>query len=150
MRNLLFSTLFLFVLSTVVNAEDGLITLKSHHDVSATSERLQNALKSKGMTVFTVINHTEGAKGVGIELNPTQVVIFGNPKIGTPLMKCGQTMAIDLPQKALIWEDDDGQVWLSYNDPKYLAQRHGTKGCEEVIGKIENALNNFAQAATKP
>ena len=102
------------------------------------------------MTVFIRINHAEGAQKVGKDLRPTEVIIFGNPKVGTPLMQCSQSTAIDLPQKALIWEDEKGQVWLSYNDPNYLANRHGISGCSDVIEKIQTALSNFAAAATLP
>jgi len=76
------------------------------------------------------------------------LLIFGNPKIGTPLMQCNPNVAIDLPQKALVWEDDSGRVWLAYNDPKYLALRHDLRGCEEVLAKVSAALANFAAAAT--
>jgi uncharacterized protein (DUF302 family) len=86
---------------------------------------------------------------VGKQLRPTELVIFGNPKVGAPLMQCGQTIGIDLPQKALIWQDDNGQVWLTYNDPLYLAKRHEIAGCEPVLDKVQNALKNFAQAATQ-
>ncbi|BCO08021.1 hypothetical protein GF1_03970 [Desulfolithobacter dissulfuricans] len=101
----------------------------------------------KGMTVFARINHAEGAQKVGKKLRPTELIIFGNPRVGTPLMQCAQSVGIDLPQKALIWEDEKGQVWLFYNDPEYLADRHGIKGCDEVIKKIANALGNFARTA---
>jgi uncharacterized protein (DUF302 family) len=102
------------------------------------------------MNIFLRINHTEGARKVGQELRPTELVIFGNPKVGTPLMQCGQTVAIDLPQKALIWQDESGQVWSTYNDPQYLATRHGIDRCKAVLDKVQNALKNFAQAATQP
>jgi uncharacterized protein (DUF302 family) len=102
------------------------------------------------MTVFIRINHAEGAQKVGKKLRPTELVVFGNPKVGTPLMQCSQSVAIDLPQKALIWEDEAGLVWLSYNDPRYLAKRHGITECVNVIKKIEKALSNFAHAATRP
>jgi len=131
-------------------ADNGLINIKSSHDLQGTAYRLEKALETKGMTVFARINHSEGAQKVGESLRPTELIIFGNPKAGTPLMQCKQSMAIDLPQKALIWEDEEGQVWLSYNDPKYMAKRHGIKGCIEVIKGIENALSNFANAATLP
>jgi len=100
------------------------------------------------MTVFIRINHAAGAKKIGKTLRPTEIVIFGNPRVGTPLMQCGQSIAIDLPQKALIWEDEKGQVWLSYNNPQYLAKRHGTQGCDGVLKKVANALGNFAAKAT--
>jgi uncharacterized protein (DUF302 family) len=131
-------------------ADNGLISIKSSHDVQGTADRLENTLREKGMTVFIRINHAEGAQKVGKKLRPTELVVFGNPKVGTPLMQCSQSVAIDLPQKALIWEDEAGHVWLSYNDPKYLAKRHGITECVNVIKKIEKALSNFAHAATRP
>ncbi len=131
-----------------VSASEGLITLKSAHSVQDTVDKLESVLKSKGMNVFGKVNHAEGAMKAGMELKPTQVVIFGNPKVGTPLMQCARSVAIDLPQKALIWEDDDGQVWLGYNDPAHLAKRHGIEGCDEVLKKVSGALGNFAKAAT--
>ncbi len=143
---LIFVSTFLF--STLAVAENGLIKTKSIHSVKATADRLEEILGKKGMTVFARINHAEGAKKVGKTLRPTELVIFGNPKVGTPLMQCEQTVALDLPQKALIWEDNSGQVWLSYNDPDYLLMRHNIKGCDKVIGKIKNALANFSKAAT--
>ncbi|MCP4042415.1 MAG: DUF302 domain-containing protein [Gammaproteobacteria bacterium] len=150
MRILLLSLISILFFSSSVIADNGIISIKSSHGVKATTDRLENALKSRGMTVFARINHAEGAQKIGEKLRPTELLIFGNPKVGTPMMRCGQSIAIDLPQKALIWEDKAGQVWLSYNDPKYLAKRHGIKGCGEVLKKIENALGNFARMATSP
>ena len=150
MRKLLLSFISILLFSSTAIADNGLINIKSSHDVKGTVYRLEKALGEKGMTVFIRINHAEGAQKVGKKLRPTELIIFGNPKVGTPLMQCGQSVAIDLPQKALIWEDEEGQVWLSYNDPKYLAKRHGIKRCVEVIKKIDNALSNFAKAATMP
>jgi len=131
-------------------ANNGLVSVKSAHDVKTTADRLEVVLKKKGMTVFNRIDHAQGAKSVGKELRPTELVIFGNPKIGSVLMNCTQTIAIDLPQKALIWQDGGGQVWLSYNDPTQLANRHRMSGCEKVINKVTGALGKFAAAATKP
>jgi uncharacterized protein (DUF302 family) len=131
-----------------VNASEGLIKVKSAHSVQDTVDKLESVLKSKGMNVFGKVNHAEGAKKAGLELKPTQVVIFGNPKVGTPLMQCARSVAIDLPQKALVWEDDDGQVWLGYNDPAHLAARHSIEGCDEVLKKVSGALGKFAAAAT--
>lgn len=129
--------------------EQGLVHVESQYSVSVTADRLVKALKNKGMTVFTRIDHAAGAQSVGQSLPPTEVVVFGNPKVGTPLMQCSPTAAIDLPQKALIWEDKAGKVWLSYNNPQYLAQRHQVEGCDEVLTKIEQALAKFAQVATQ-
>lgn len=139
-----------FFLGASAQASEGVVSVKSPHSVAATADRLEQTLNEKGMTVFARINHADGAKGVGLDLRPTELVIFGNPKVGTPLMQCVQTVAIDLPQKMLIWEAEDGQVWLAYNDPKYLGKRHGIEGaqCEEVLGRIEGALGKFARAAT--
>ena len=144
------SILILLMLVSVTYADSGMVTVKSSHSVKDTADRLVNALKTKGMTVFNRINHAEGAKKVGKSLLPTELVIFGNPKVGTPLMICSRSVAIDLPQKALIWEDAQGQVWLNYNNPQYLAERHGITGCQEVLKKVAGALKNFATAATKP
>lgn len=149
MRHLLIAVLLVFFSVASVNAENGLVTIKSSHSVKKTVDRLESVLTEKGMTVFTRINHTDGAKKVGLELRPTELLIFGNPKVGTPLMQCSQSAAIDLPQKALVYEDTEGQVWLTYNDPHYLANRHKITGCDEVIKKIEKALKNFSNAATR-
>jgi uncharacterized protein (DUF302 family) len=150
MRQLLLTLVSLFFFVSLASAADGLISIKSSHDVQRTADRLENTLRGKGMTVFIRINHAEGAQKVGKKLRPTELVVFGNPKVGTPLMQCSQSVAIDLPQKALIWEDETGHVWLSYNDPRYLAKRHGITKCLNVIKKIEKALSNFAHAATRP
>ena len=150
MRTIMIAFIFVLASALSVSAEPGLINLKSSHDVKNTADRLETVLKEKGMNIFLRINHTEGARKMGQELRPTELVIFGNPKVGTPLMQCGQTVAIDLPQKALIWQDESGQVWLTYNDPQYLAARHGIDRCKAVLDKVQNALKNFAQAATQP
>jgi uncharacterized protein (DUF302 family) len=150
MQKIFFSILAVFFIVSTAVAGDGLISVKSSHDVKVTADRLENILNQKGMTVFIRINHSAGARKVGKKLRPTELVVFGNPKVGTPLMQCSQSVAIDLPQKALIWQDDKGQAWLTYNDPNYLAQRHGLSECTEVIKKVEKALSNFAKAATMP
>jgi len=149
MKKLLPLLLMLFV-TGIAQANNGLVSVKSAHDVKTTADRFEAVLKKKGMTVFTRIDHAKAAKSVGIDLRPTELVIFGNPKIGSKLMQCAQTIAIDLPQKALIWQDGGGQVWLSYNEPTELAKRHRLTGCEKVIQKVTGALGKFAGAATKP
>jgi len=128
---------------------DGLVTVKSSHSVADTADKLEAVLTSKGMTVFTRINHAAGAKKVGKELRPTELVIFGNPKVGTPIMQCAQSVAIDLPQKMLIWQDAKGDTWLGYNNPTYLKKRHNIKGCDAVLKKVSGALGKFAAAASK-
>jgi len=150
MRQIFYALITIFFIVSTAAAGNGLISVKSSHDVKATADRLENILNQKGMNVFIRIDHAAGARKVGKTLRPTELVVFGNPKVGTPLMQCSQSVAIDLPQKALIWQDDKGQVWLSYNDPNYLDQRHGLTGCAQVIKKVEKALSNFATAATMP
>lgn len=138
------------LLSGTASAQEGLTAVPSPHDVATTLDRLEAVLNEKGMTVFTRIDHAQGAMKADMELRPTQVLIFGNPMVGTPLMRCAQSVAIDLPQKMLAWEGEDGQVMLAYNDPAYLAERHAIEGCDEVLGKVSGALANFAAAATSP
>lgn len=130
-------------------AAEGVINIPSDYNVSKTADRFEAVLHRKGMTVFARINHAEGAHKVGKALRPTELVIFGNPKVGTPLMQCEQSIAIDLPQKALIWQDAKGKVWLSYNDPEHLKRRHAVKGCDKVFTKIEKALSGLAKAAAQ-
>ena len=135
--------------ATAAFAEDGLVHVKSAYDVKTTADKLEKILKSKGMTLFSRIDHAAGAKKVGAQLRPTELMIFGNPKVGSPLMMCRQTVGIDLPQKALIWQDASGQTWFSYNRPAYLKGRHQVEGCDAVMAKVSKALGNFAKAATQ-
>jgi len=139
----------LLVLFTVLPlmAADGLINVQSDFSVEETTDRLENILNEKGMTIFNQINHSDAAQKVGVDLRTTQLIIFGNPKVGSPLMQCQQSVAIDLPQKAIIWEDDMSKVWISYNDPRYLGERHNIIGCDEVITKVEKALSGITKAA---
>lgn len=150
MPKLIYPIMMVLFLTATAYAGSGLVSVKSSHDVKTTADRLEGVLKQKGMNIFNRINHAQGAQQIGTELRPTELIIFGNPKVGAPLMQCRQSVGIDLPQKALIWQDAQGQVWLSYNDPNYLAQRHDIAGCDDVIKKVEKALGNFAKAATMP
>jgi uncharacterized protein (DUF302 family) len=104
---------------------DGLVTLASPFGAAETSVRLEAAVRSQGLSVFATIDHAQAARDAGLEMKAASLVIFGSPRSGTPLMRRAPTMAIDLPLKALIWEDEDGGTWLSYNDPAWLARRHG-------------------------
>ena len=143
--------LLFYLINCQVFAEqtDGVVRVKSMHSVNVTVDKLESALKNKGMTIFKRVSHSGGAAKVGLELRPTELMIFGNPKVGTPLMQCGQLAALDLPQKALIYEDKNGQVWFAYNDPQYIAERHNISGCNDVINKISKALAGFSRAATQ-
>jgi len=148
MKILLFLSSLLLLAGSAL-AADGLISRKSPHDASTTMNRFEAVLQQKGMTIFARIDHAAGATKVGQELRPTEVVIFGNPKVGTVLMQCAQTAGIDLPLKALVWQDEAGQVWLGYNDPAWLAQRHAVPKCA-VTKKMAAALAKFAEKATSP
>jgi uncharacterized protein (DUF302 family) len=117
MSRMLLSFFVLFGLVSIAVADNGLVNVKSTHSVKDTADKLEKALAAKGMTVVIRIDHSAGAKKVGLALPTTELVIFGNPKVATPLMQCSRSVATDLPQKALIWEDDQEQVWLTYNDP---------------------------------
>lgn len=131
-------------------AQGGLVSVKSNFDVEATANRLERALREKGVTLFARIDHAEGARSIGQTLKPTLLIIFGNPAMGTPLIQRSRSMGIDLPLKALIWEDQAGQVWFSYNAPDYLARRHGLTEVDDLINNMQQALSNFASAATQP
>ena len=148
MKKTILTALMIFFITVPAAASDGLVNVPSTFNVEETADRMETVLREKGMTIFNRIKHFEGAANVGIELRKTELIIFGNPKVGSPFMKCQQSVAIDLPQKALIWEDDNAKVWISYNDPRYLEKRHNIIGCEEVILKIEKALAGIAKSAS--
>jgi len=139
----------LMAVSLFASAADGLVSMKSPHSAQATMDRLEAIVEDKGLNVFARIDHAAGAEKVGESLRPTELLIFGNPKGGTPFMQCAQSVGIDLPLKALVWEDDNGQVWLGYNDPSYIAARHGADDCA-VVPNIEKALKGLAEVAVQP
>lgn len=122
-----------------VDNKNGIVTIPSHHSVDETVERLKSILRSKGITLFAVIDHSGEAAKVGMKMPKTKLVIFGNPKGGTPLMLATPSVAIDLPLKILVGEDAQGKVWVSYNNPQYLKKRHGIP---------ENLLANIAVVET--
>jgi uncharacterized protein (DUF302 family) len=129
-------------------AVEGLTTIKSSHSAQETMKRLEAAVTAKGLTVFARIDHAAGAVEAGLSLRPTEVLIFGNAKGGTPLMEAVQTIGIDLPLKALVWLDASGETWLSWNDPAWLATRHGLSGSDAVAGKLAAVLADVAKSAT--
>jgi len=124
MKLLPFALMVLGSISSASAGDVGLINVSSKYSVPETIERLQSVVKSHGLTVFALINFGGDAEKVGLAMQPAQLLIFGNPKVGTPLMIASPSIAIDLPLKALAWEDSNGRVWLSYNKPEYLQQRH--------------------------
>lgn len=147
MKRLALIAMSTLLAATPAVAAEGLTSVQSDFSVTETADRVESILAERGLTVFNRVKHSEGAAGVGIDLRDTELVIFGNPKVGSPLMQCQQTVAIDLPQKALIWADEDAQTWISYNDPAYLAERHDLSGCEEVLERITTALSGIVEAA---
>jgi len=130
-------------------AVDGLTTMRSSHGPKDTMDRLEADVKARGLTIFARIDHAEGAIAAGLSLPPTEVLIFGNAKSGTPLMQSVQTIGIDLPLKALVWQDGSGVNFLSYNNPAWLAKRHGVSGAAEAAaGNLSAALDAIAKKAT--
>ncbi len=134
----------LLAMSLSAWSADGLIAVKSPFSPKETMDRLESLLQQKGMTIFARVDHAAGAKKIGKTLRPTELLIFGNPQGGTPFMECAQTVGIDLPLNALVWEDASGQVWLGYNDPAFLAARHGVAQCP-VVAKLQKAVAGFAR-----
>jgi len=132
------------------DSDHGIVRLPTHHSVAETLDRLEAALKEHGITVFARIDFSGDAAKAGLSMQPEQQLIFGNPKAGTPLMVANPTAALDLPIRAICWEDPDGKTWLAYNDPHYIVQRHGlpvglAKNLAAVIPLLEHAA---AAAAT--
>jgi uncharacterized protein (DUF302 family) len=152
LKNYRIACFALCALSTSAFAQmsaDGLITLTSPRGASETMARLEATVKEKGFAVIARVDHAAGAMKVGKTLRPTELLIFGNPQGGTPLMECAQTAGIDLPLKALVWQDAAGKVMLSYNDPKFLAERHKAAGCP-VVGGMTNALDGLMKSVVAP
>jgi uncharacterized protein (DUF302 family) len=121
-----------------------MVVVKSPYSAKDTMNRLEEIVKKRGLSVFARIDHAAGAAKIGKVLRPTEILIFGNPQGGTPLMECAQSAGIDLPLKALVWEDATSQVWLGYNDPAFLAQRHGVAQCP-VVENLRKALAGIAE-----
>jgi uncharacterized protein (DUF302 family) len=131
-----------------VAGDNGMINKKSNFNVKVTLDRLENVLRKKGITIVTRWSHHAGAKKAGIALRPTELLIFGNPKMGSHFFTSNQTAGIDLPMKALAWKDKKGQVWLTYNDPTYVANRHGINDRPKIVKKMTGALNKLTNVAT--
>jgi uncharacterized protein (DUF302 family) len=111
-------------METTVNPDNGIITVPSHHSVDQTVATLEGILQAKGVKLFTLVDHSGEAKMAGLQMRPTKLLVFGNPRAGTPLMIAAPSIALDLPLKLLVWEDADARVWISYNAPAYLRARH--------------------------
>jgi len=128
------------------NGEKGIIDVPGHHSVDETVEKLKGILQAKGVALFALVDHSGEAAKVGLKMRPTKLLIFGNPKGGTPLMLAAPSVAIDLPLKILVWEDGQGKVWVSYNSPEYLKERHGFP--QELVQNIA-VVETLAQKAAE-
>jgi uncharacterized protein (DUF302 family) len=127
---------------------EGVVTRRSAHSVEETMNRLEQAVRARDLVVIARVDHAGAAQRAGLALRPTQLLIFGHPRSGTPLMARAQTVGIDLPLKALVWQDEQGQVWLGYNDPAWLAQRHGLTEPAQILQAIKTTLEALAGSAT--
>ena len=150
MKTLCVAIIALVLSTATARADDGLVKKLSAHSVQTTMDSLENLVRNKGLTVFARIDHAAGAAEVGEEMLPTQLLMFGNPAIGTNLMTSQRTVGVDLPIKVLIWEEPDGKVWIAYNDPAYLAKRHGIDDRDAVLDKMGRAVKGLVSAAASP
>ena len=139
----------LFGLSVAGAAEEQLVVKKSAYSVAQTLDRLSEALKSRNIGIVARVDHAAAGEKVGLPLKPTQVLIFGNPKLGTPLMQANPKVGLELPMKVLAWEDDGGQVWLAYSKPEHLQAAFAVKGRDEVFQQMAKALNALTDEAAK-
>jgi uncharacterized protein (DUF302 family) len=149
MRVTIFAAIAAGLLMSASTAQAELIRKQSSHSVTETIDRLEAIVKEKDLAVFARIDHAAAAKKADLELRPTQLLIFGSAKVGTPLMQARQTMGLDLPLKALAWQDENGQVWLAYEAPPDLAAAHGLPKDNPVIKRITATLDGFTSAAVK-
>jgi len=147
MRKAVLAFVFLVIGFNAWAGPEGFVSKASRYPVPETMDRLVAVLQSKGMAVFARIDHSGAAEKAGLSMRASQIVIFGNPKGGTPLMVAAPTVAIDLPLKALAWEDADGKVWLGYNSPAWLKERHGIRGKDDVIAALGKALDAMTDKA---
>ena len=138
-----------FFASGYAVATESLISVGSQHSAKQTADKFASIVEKKGLTLFARIDHQKNAAGADLTLRETEVIIFGNPKVGTPIMQCSQQAAIDFPQKVLVWTDADNKTWLSYNNPEYIKERHNIKGCDKVLTKIAGVLSALTNAASK-
>ena len=133
--------------SDSLGSKEGLTTIPSSFSPEETTDRLVAEISAKEMTVFARIDHAAGAAEVGLTLRPTELVIFGNARGGTPLMQSVQTVGIDLPLKALVWQDAAGKAWISYNEPGWIAHRHGVANAEPIVNKLADLLRAISTTA---
>jgi uncharacterized protein (DUF302 family) len=149
MGALIIAMLMAIVAISPALAADGMVRKASAFSVAETIDRLEKGARERDFVIVARIDHAAAAAKAGLELRPTVLLIFGNPKGGTPLMQSGPSIGLDLPLKALAWEDATGRVWLAYNEPRWLAQRHGVTGRAELVQGMARALDQLTDTATK-
>jgi uncharacterized protein (DUF302 family) len=149
MMGLLVLGLVATLMTAVPPSPPGIVSRKSPYSSAETIKRLEAALRERGLTVFARVDHAAGAKAVGLSLRPTEVLLFGNPKAGTPLMQSRQEIGLDLPLKVLVWEDDRSQTWLTYADPAWLVERYGISDRATTASSMSATLRALADAATR-
>lgn len=147
MKSIMLMVLCGFLASFSAIASEGLVSLESPYTVKKTADRFESIILAKGLSLFARIDHKENAESVNLAMPETELILFGNPKVGTPLMNCAPAVAIDLPQKVMIQKGNDNKVRISYNNPEYLQKRHDIQGCDQVISKIAAVLNKLSTAA---
>jgi len=134
--------------SNPLGSIEGMTSIPSNFGPKETMDRLEAGIRGRGMTVFARIDHAAGAAEVGLTLRPTELIIFGNARGGTPLMQSAQTVGIDLPLKALVWQDAAGKTWISYNEPRWIVQRHNVANAESIVNKMADLLRAISTKAT--
>lgn len=153
MKSLIASLLGATIMTNSIAGEsqtpEALISMQSNHSVTDTANRFAKLVEDKGLKLFARINHSDNASKVDLELAPTEVILFGNPLVGTKLMQCAPTIAIDLPQKALVWQDKKGDTHIAYNNPQYLKYQHDIQGCDEILQKVGGLLAGLSKAAAE-
>lgn len=137
------------IFSIQANAQNEMTKIATTNSVEATVKKLTNILNSKGLKVFTVIDHKKGAQSASMDMRPTTVLIFGNPSVGTKLMNCDQRVGADLPMKYLVWQDESGKNWIGYWKPSLLAEKYDLGSCQAVLDKMDGALAKFASLGAK-
>ena len=149
MKNKPLLFLLLVLISPIATSAEGMTTLVSAHSVAATVDRLEGALNEQGFRIFARIDHAGGAASVDLALPPTELLIFGKPLVGTRLMQAERSIGIDLPMKYLVWEEEDGTVFIGWNDGVWMAERHGLDAEAPVVQNVAAALRKFASEAAQ-
>ncbi len=149
MRTIILIVLIFASTFSIAEVDEGFIAVKTKASVNDAANSIVEALEGRGMTVFSKIDHAHGAREAGLELRPTMLIIFGNPKVGTGLMQCDQKMGIELPMKLLVWQDEGGETNIGYYDPTAFADYYMLETCKEILRNMKKALANFAKAGVR-